>query len=297
MEIRRLRYFISVAEHLNFTKAAKQLFVAQSAVSQQIADLESDLGVKLLIRNKRSVKLTSAGVVFLKEAADIINKYDMAIKKARQTNSGVIGSIKIGFLNSAVKSFLPQVVRKFRHEFPNIDLILTQLNLSEIKKALENGELDIGFTLSLGLKTIPEVLWKRIYTDYSSVVLHAEHPLAYKASIDIATLAKEPFVVISRQVSPEGFNLVLELCANSGFSPRIVSQPPLMETVLFLVEAGIGVSIVPGFARIYANSNLCFIKIEGVEANYDIVVVWKKTNTNPSIAFFLEKLREENLFS
>lgn len=293
MEIRQLRYFITVAEHLNFTAAANELFVAQSVVSQQVAELENQLGVKLFDRNKRSVKLTSTGTLFFEEARDIVNRSDRVIQKFRQANLGLFGSVKLGYLNSAVKLFLPQIVRKFRFEFPHIDVNLEEYNVTGLTKALKNGEVDIAFTV--GFKTIPGVTWEKIYSDYLSVVVHAEHHYANKARIDIASLTAESLIVISRQESQEGFDLILNLCANAGYTPKIIRQVSCMEAVLFLVESSIGVSIVPQYLKTNANSNIRFIDIEGENPTFDVVVAWQKDNTNRSVPIFLEKLRNENI--
>ena len=116
MEIRQLRYFISVAEHLNFTEAAKQLFVAQPAVSQQIKSLEKEIGIKLFVRDKHSVQLTPAGKVFLNDAIEMLNRFEDVIKKARKAEIGEVGELSIGFLNAPVKNFLPGLVKDFRRK-------------------------------------------------------------------------------------------------------------------------------------------------------------------------------------
>src|SRR4051794_10340008 len=117
MEIRQLRYFISVAEQLNFTEAAKRLFVAQPSVSQQIASLERSMDVKLFIRDKHSVKLTPAGKVFLNDAIEIVNKSEEALKRAKKAAVGEVGQLSVGFLNAPVKNFLPDLVKEFRKKY------------------------------------------------------------------------------------------------------------------------------------------------------------------------------------
>ena len=295
MEIRQLLYFVKVAERLNFTEASKQVFVAQSAISQQIADLENELRAKLFTRNKRSVKLTPAGNAFLKEAIDIINRCDIAAHVAYQASTGIIGTVNIGFLSSAVRLFLPKVIRKFRQEFPKVDLVLTQLSLNKLQSALEREEIDIGFTVCPELIRTAGIQVEKLYTGYNLVLVQADHPIAGKPSVNIASLANEPFIVMSRQESLELYNLAMNLCTKYGFVPRIVSYPVLMESVIFSVEAGLGISIVPSFAMIYGNSNLCFIEIEGEESSYEVAAVWSKNNLNPCVDYFIETIRNENL--
>ena len=294
MEIRQLRYFVTVAEHLNFTEASKQIFVAQSAVSQQIAELENELKVQLFTRNKRSVKLTAAGNAFLKEAIDILNRCDTAAHAAYQAGTGKTGTVSIGFLSSAVRLFLPKVIRKFRQDFPNIDVVLKQLTLNKLKSALEHDEIDIGFTVCPELIKTTGIHVEELYKGHNLVLVQADHPIARKTSVNITSLADEPFVVISRQESLEMYNLALNLCTKYGFTPRIVSYPVLMESVVFLVEAGIGIAVVPSFSKMYSNSNLRFIEIEGESSGYEVAAVWSKNNLNPCIDYFITTMRNEN---
>jgi DNA-binding transcriptional LysR family regulator len=294
MDIRQLRYFIAVAEHLSFTEAAKHLFVAQSAVSQQIADLEKSIGVQLFIRNKRSVKLTNAGTVLFREAINLVDKSSEAIKKTRQAELGIIGNLKIGFLGYTERNFLPDLIRQFRREYPKVELQLDQYTHGALIDALNTGELDIGFTLSFGLENVGGLEKKNIFTETISVVMHLEHPLANKNTINIADLANEHFIILNRAESPQGFNQTLLICANNGFFPDIVSEPRLLHTVLLLVDAGMGIAILPKSLQSHSSSSLRFIDIEGNTNEYDLSVAWKKTNVNPSVSLFLNELETIN---
>jgi len=290
MDIRQLKYFIAVAEHLNFTEAAKHLFVAQSAVSQQIADLEKKIGVQLFNRNKRSVKLTNAGTVLLEEAINLVNKSEEIVEKTRQAELGIIGSLKIGFLGYTERNFLPFLIRQFKRNYPKIDLHLNQYNHGLLIDNLSHGELDIGFTLSFGLNNIVGLAKKQVLMETISVVVHSEHPLADKESINIADLSQERFIALSRHESPQGFNKTLLMCANNGFTPSIVSEPRLIQTVLLLVDAGMGIAILPKSLKHQSSPSLRFIDIEGEQSKDEMVVAWKKANKNPSIDLFLNEL-------
>ncbi len=290
MDMRQLRYFIAVAEKLNFTEAAKELFIAQSAVSQQIADLEKKIGVKLFIRNKRSVKLTSAGEVLLTEAINLVKRSEEAVEKTRQAELGIIGSLRIGFLGYTERNFLPYLIRQFRKSYPKIDLNLDQYNHGLLIDSLSSGELDVGFTLSFGLDNIGGLERKKISTEPISVVVHCEHPLALRKHISIAELAQERFIVLNREESPQGLNKTLLMCANHGFFPNIVAEPRLIHTVLLLVAAGIGIAILPRSLEAQSSPSLRFIPIEGHHNEDELVVAWRKVNSNPTIPLFLEEL-------
>lgn len=290
MDIRQLQYFIAVAENLSFTEASKELFVAQSAVSQQIADLEKKIGVKLFIRNKRTVKLTNAGQVLLKEAIMLVNKSQEVLEKTRQAESGIIGGLKIGFLGYTERNFLPHLIRQFRRSYPKVDLHLNQFNHGMLIEALKTNELDIGFTLSFSIDNIGDLDGKKIFTETISVAMHQEHPLANNKALRLEDLANERFIVLNRQESPQGFNKTLLMCSNSGFSPNIVGEPRLINTVLLLVDAGMGIAIVPKSLKLYSSPSLRFIDIEGDQTEDELMVAWKKNNENPSIPLFLKEL-------
>jgi DNA-binding transcriptional LysR family regulator len=298
MDIRQLRYFITVAEYLNFTKAANQLYVAQSAISHQIADLEQQLGVKLFIRNKRSVQLTPAGSVFLKEAIEILEKTSGAIEKAKQTDAGVIGSLSIGFLSVHVRSFLPNVIKQFREIHPKVELYLNHFPSKMLKESLEEGEIDIALTLPAGLDRIEEIEIQSVAREPYCIVMHKNHPLSGHKKIKLSELANEPFIIHNRHASPVGsYDFIVHLCEQSGFTPRIVNQPRFVDTVPVLVESEIGISILPKSFEAVSSSSLCFVEIDGaVDSDCELVIAWKKNNLNPSIQLFLDVL-EENIIT
>ena len=165
MHIKQLRYFIVVAEHLNFTKAAKILYVSQPALSQQIADLEKLLKVKLFARNHHSVSLTPAGVIFLQEAYDIVTKSEQAIQKVQiKDASAITGTITIGYLGQYENKILPDLVRIFRQNCPLMNIKLFYVAIANLYHGLENGEIDIGFCLSFGSKQPNGLFHETLYT-------------------------------------------------------------------------------------------------------------------------------------
>ncbi|MEW9053085.1 MAG: LysR family transcriptional regulator [Neobacillus sp.] len=295
MDIRQLRYFIAVAEHLNFTEAANHLFIAQSSLSQRIAELEKSLGVKLFKRNKRFVQLTSAGTVFLQEATDILQKYAEATERTRRADSGILGTLNIGFLGHSVNQFLPKLVKNFHVNYPHITLKFDRYSHGRLNESLKNEELDIAFTSSFGLQNIPNLDLLKVYRDQSCVVVHQDHPLATRTKIMMTELTEESFITLKRQVSPQAYDRFLKMCNDSGFSPSIVNQTSFLDTVLLLVEAGMGIAVMPKSVKTIANPGLFFLEIDGSVSQFDMVAAWKKSNPNPSIPFFLKEI--ENFVS
>jgi len=290
MDIRQLRFFLAVAEHLNFTEAARHLYVAQPAVSQQIADLENQIGVKLFIRDKRTVQLTAAGKILFQEAHVLIEKTEEVLEKTRRGAAGLIGSLKIGFLASAVKNLLPHTVKVFREKYPDVNLELKQYTMGPLHEALEHGQLDIGFTMSFDLQQATDLSWRTLYSDVVSIVLREDHPLAGQEQIDFSSMEKEPFVFLSPEQSPRYYDFVNRLCLNRGFLPKVVGHAHLMETVLILVENGMGISIVPRHTKVYNTPTLVFKDISGEDAKIEVGVAWKSLITNPSVPLFLNEL-------
>ena len=294
LDIRQLRYFIAVAKYLSFTEAANQLYVAQSAISQQIADLEEKMGVKLFKRSKRSVELTPAGAVFLKEAEEIVEKMAEAVDKARQTENGIIGSLNIGFLSVHVKDFLPGIIKAFRARYPKVELNLNHYPSQMIKEGLEKNDLDIGFAIPSGLHRIEGIQIRTVHRSPYCAVMHRNHPLAHRSSIHMAELSHEPFVIHNRHDSPVGsYDHIVRLCQQSGFAPHVVSHPRFVDSVLVLVESEIGIGVLPSDFEAYASPQIRFVPIEGVEDNhFELAIAWKETNMNPSVALFLDLFQE-----
>jgi DNA-binding transcriptional LysR family regulator len=293
MDIWQLRYFISVAKNLNFTEAAKELYVGQSTLSKQVAELEKELGVQLFIRNNRSVRLTTAGTILLNEAQVVLNKVEEAVQKVRQAASGFVGTLKIGIMGTSEKMFLPGLVKKFRCLYPNIDVLIERLSWRLINDALNSGEIDIGFTLALGLEGVPGLVWEPVYKCPLCVVLPFDHPLAGEKTIKFAALANEPFVITSPTQNPAVYADFQQVCARHGFTPKIVSQPDLLETVLFLVESGVGITLLSHHIEGFTTPKLRLVDIDEDAADIGIVSVaaWKQENPKLAISLFIEELK------
>ncbi|GBG57812.1 LysR family transcriptional regulator [Sporomusaceae bacterium FL31] len=292
MDIKQLRYFMATAKHLNFTEAAKHLFIAQPALSRQIADLEACLNVQLFIRNKRGLQLTAAGAELLSEAHAIIAKSEEAVRKVKLVASGVKGSLKVGYLGTSERKFLPQLLRTFCKKNPHIGLSVNQSNWATLSDALDTGELDVAFTLTFGLEAIPALCCETVYTEFLSLVVSDQHPLAHESKVKLTALTKESFILIARSESPHLFDHLLRIFATEGFYPNIISQHALVETVLMLVEAGLGVTLLSRHVKNYASPSLRFVDIDHSNASVDLVMVWKATNTNPCIPLFLSELKD-----
>lgn len=290
MQLNHLRSFVSVAEYLNFTEAARRMFVAQSAISQQIAQLEKEIGFSLFTRNKRTVQLTPAGIVFLSEAKEILGKADTAIEKALRAQVGYFGKLRIGFLAAPVRNFLPTFIRRFTHKYPEIELELFHFNLNQLSEKLVKNELDIIITMSIAIEHLVGIDYQEILSVPTCVFMHGEHHLAKKTTLSMIDLADEDFIMRNRQEAPEWHDHTLMLCSKHGFLPQKITQTMRIETVLMFVDSGLGIAIFPKYLQMYASPNLLIKEIEN-EDYIRIVVCHNKMNNNPSLNLFYEELQ------
>src|SRR3989442_13451070 len=245
MELRHLRYFAAVAQYLNYSEASRRLHVAQPAISQTVLDLEDELGVKLLLRTKRSVQLTAAGTTFLREAEEILRRSTEAQRAAQRAARGEVGVLGIGFFGTASAPILPILVQTFRRKFPDVELQLYEMTPDQQLAAFDDGRIDLGFSRKLPPDRRAEFEEENVYMDELGIALRPIHRLARQKVVRLKSLAGEPFVQFHRKGARTLFDEVVFVCRRAGFSPRIVNEPDFMATVLTLVESGLCVSIVP----------------------------------------------------
>lgn len=291
MELRHLRYFAAVAQYLNYSEASRRLHVAQPAISQTILDLEDELGVKLLLRTKRSVQLTAAGTTFLREAGEILRRANEARRLAQRAARGEVGSLGIGFFGTASAPILPALVQTCRRKFPDVELRLYELNPDQQLAAFDDGRIDLGFTRPLPPDRRAEFEEEVVYTDRLVVALSETHPLAKQKIIRLKNLAGEPFVQFHRQGAPGLFDEVIACCRQAGFSPRIVNEPNFMATVMTLVESGLGISLIPRCVRSLNRAHVAIRPITPKSAPIPLCIAWRKSILNPVLAAFLDLLR------
>jgi len=291
MDLWQLRYFAAAAETLNFTKAAESLHVSQSALSKKIADIENHFGVQLFLRGKRALRLTAAGQVFLNEARTILAKWDDAFQKIKRTASGDLGDLRIGYSGSFVTRILPPLIRQFRGRNSDINLHVERWNLPILHDALLDGDLDVAFVISHAPELSPDLAWKFIKKEVLSVVLPASHPLAGRKRISLSELTGEAFVFMARSVNHIFFDFFMHLCTDAGFTPNLVSQPAILETVLLLVDAGVGITILSPLADMGTRPNLRMIPLEG-DYPVHLFAAWKMDNENSAIPAFIEELEK-----
>lgn len=243
MELKQIASFVAVAERLSFVRAAEALNLSQPALSAQIHQLEQHIGVRLLERNRRVVRLTDAGAVFLLEARDLLARAKAAGDRARKAAHGEIGRLRIAFVFSAALEVVPQIVADFRGKHPGVRLDLVNLRTVNQVQGLLDESLDIGF---LRLPTShPQLKITIIHREPFAAILPPGHPLAAQPHFSLEMLRDEPFVSYGREWAPGFFDGTMRMCAEAGFSPHVVQETSEMYTAIALTAVGVGVAIVP----------------------------------------------------
>jgi DNA-binding transcriptional LysR family regulator len=254
MEIRQIRSFLKLAEHLNFSRAAKNLHIVQSALSMQIKHLEEEIGTKLFERNRRRVRLTDAGKVFLEDSSHTLAGLDRAVQNARRAAKGEIGRLRVGFVFTGAVVVLPKILIPFRQAFRGVELELRNMTTREQLIGLQDGKLDAGFLrlpVPQGQLTI-----ECIHREPFALFLSTEHPLASAQRLRLIDLANSPFVMYARHQAPGFHDRIMRILNGAGIHPEITQEASEMQTILSLVAAGIGVAILP--------ASVSSIQLEGV---------------------------------
>ncbi|MEG4044078.1 LysR family transcriptional regulator [Microcoleus sp. Pol17_C1] len=288
MELRHLRYFIAVAEELNFTRAAEKLHIAQPPLSQQIQHLEAELGFQLFQRTKRTVHLTAAGQVFFEEAGKILQQVDRAIQLGRQTSRGELGQLTIGFVSSAAHNVVPAILQAFRTRCPAVKLELHELTTNEQLQRLRFGQIDIGFVRP----PVEEdgINSEIVFREPLIVALPKTHPAADRTHLELRELSTEPFILFPRSQAPGLYDAIVSLCQQAGFSPIAAQEAIQMQTIVSLVAAEMGVAIVPASMQNFQRSGVVYKALPESTSIVAIALIWRSEPT-AAVQQFLEIAR------
>ncbi|TDV54404.1 LysR family transcriptional regulator [Pseudomonas graminis] len=249
IDLRLMRQYVAVAETLNFRKAAQRLNMSQPPLSVAIRRLEECLGVQLLQRSTRATQLTPAGVVFLVEARQTLLQAERACEMARRSAAGMIGTIRLSFVDSIVDGLLPELLRRYHAENPNVDIQLQEATPPEQLDGLRDDRLDLGI-LVLPVMEPRNIHIEPLFEDRMVAVLPQDHPLAHDACIALTALADQPWILFAAHHGPGMHSRILSACATAGFTPRVVQKPRQMQTTAGLVAGGVGVALMPNsYAR------------------------------------------------
>ncbi|MBY3050909.1 LysR family transcriptional regulator [Rhizobium laguerreae] len=281
MELRHLRYFLAVAEEGNFTRAAGKLGIGQPPLSQQIRDLESEVGAALFHRVPHGAELTAAGAAFLGEAKASLAAAEKAKLAAQSANRGETGRLSLGFTaSSAFNPVVSTTIRRFRAYWPEVQLSLTEMNTLALMQKLERGELDATF-MRPSLDDPAGIRLRRLPDEPMVIALPASHPLARRSELPLAALADEPFILFPRLVGLSLYDDVVLACRKAGFELTVAQEAPQISSVVNLVAADLGVSIVPASISQIKLEGVAYRPIEGPPAVARLALAILKTHRSP----------------
>lgn len=258
MDLRQLRYFNALAETLNFHRAAERLHISQPPLTVAIRKLEEDLGVALFERDPRGVRLTTAGLAAVVPAREALAAAEKVREAVRQGAAGLRGRLSIGFIGSAIGELLPRIVSPFRHAYPEVELALEEMNSVEIVRAIAARRLDVGLVRLPVMDSAPVAI-DVIETDELVAVLPASDVLARRKTLDLGALADRSFIIYS-PVSVLHATIRLA-CHRAGFTPRVAQEAVQVQTILSLVEAGLGVALIPGRSARFAGEGVRIVTL------------------------------------
>lgn len=288
MELRHLRYFIAVAEELHFTRAAERLHIGQPPLSQAIQALEADIGALLFERTKRSVRLTGAGKLFLDDARRILALADEATDTARRAQRGEAGELRIGFtFSTPLTPLFATVINRYRQQYPAVSLKLHEMATQPQLDALSQRTLDLGFVRPTETPAPPEIAFDALREDQLVAVLSTASPLARRRPVAMRELKDAPFVMYPPTAGTGIYPQIFRLCRAAGFTPAIGHTAGEATTIIGLVAAGCGVSILPSSFNRIQMDGVCYRPLTDAGATTTLLLARRSDERNALVDAFV----------
>lgn len=286
MDIRHFRYFLAVAQHCNFTRAAEVLGIAPPTLSRQIQDLENALGVRLFVREQRQVSLTEAGQALVPEADATVRQFERAQRHAQRAGRGETGHIELGYVASAVYSgVLQRQVQVYLHDSPQVSLSVREAPMASLPAQVTEGRFDLGY-VRCPMALPPELETIRLKGEGFVLALAADSWLTRLKRINAEHLQHETFIL------PEQISGTLQVAAQGGYAPKLGAQPGGLVAVIALVSLSQGVAVVP--ASVVGHiclPNVLYRTIEGSEATSWLSLIYRRFEKSPAVVRYIEKIR------
>jgi DNA-binding transcriptional LysR family regulator len=290
MELRHLRYFITVAEELNFCRAAERLRIAQPPLSVQIRQLEEELGTSLFYRVKRRLTLSPAGEVLFTQGRRLLQDTEQVVDQVKQAAQGKTGRLSIGFVGTAMYDILPAALKLYRAQFPAVHLTLEDLHTCDQIRALREQKIDIGF---LRPPVDDDSLeFENVIQESLMVALPEKHRFNSRHAISLSELRHEPFLICPANCEPTLYRLYRALFHEAGFEPQIVQEATHIQTQIGLVAAGVGICLVPSSVTKLCRDGVIYHPISSPEIKIAKAMVWRKGPIPANLAGFIKAVRQ-----
>jgi LysR family transcriptional activator of glutamate synthase operon len=287
LELRQLQYFVNVAKKQHMTKAAKELHVAQSAISRQIHLLEEELGIQLFMQKGRNLHLTSVGKLFMDRVEQVLDDLEKAVREVHEFLDPESGEIRIGFPHSVVLQLLPAVVSQFKKNHPNVKFRLHQGTYNSLIRDITNGEIDLAF-ISPFPHSHEHVTGETLLIEDLLAIVPQHHRLANHKSIQLDQLQDDPFVMYNEAYSLR--TIVMQACQQAGFTPKIEFEADETDTIRGLVAAGVGVSLLPEMALLESSGiQPAKVRISNPKVSRSVGLIRRKSNDIPLVAELFRK--------
>lgn len=289
MEFRHLRYFLMLAEELHFGRAAQRLAISQPPLSLNIQQLEASVGATLFTRNSRGVQLTAAGQAFVPAARALLAQASAAAREARDVAEGQSGQLQIGFAGTMLYCGLPQILSRFQLSHPRLRLVLRELSSTEQLSELLRDRLDVGFVHT---PRVPPGFEQVLVASQPLVAcLPEKHHLAQAPSLRLQDLQGQSLVVVSRTVSPDYHERILQCCEHAGWMPQVVHELRHWLSVVSLVSQGQGAALVPQALQQSAMAGAVFVPLQDVDVRYDTRCLWRSDRDQTALQDFVQAVR------
>lgn len=285
MELRHLKYFRVLAEELHFGKAAERLFIAQPPLSRQIKQLENELGVVLFQRNNRKVTLTEEGQYLVKQAEQLFLQVQNTKENIRLISKGLAGQVTIGYVGATMHSILPDLLLKSKQSYPQVKTILLELSNEDQIKGIKSGNIDIGFVRTP--ININGIVTNSVLKEKFCLVLPNHFKIKQGKKHPLAALANEPFISFARDCGPGLVDSAMRICNGIGFSPKVVHESTQINTMLRLVEIGLGYTIVPKSVKCGYELKLNFIDLDEFDEWAVLSMIYSENITKAIVSNFI----------
>lgn len=290
MELKRLRYFIAVAEELHFGRAAARLDMAQPPLSRQIGQLEKDVGALLFDRSRSQIRLTQAGELLLERARELLANLDSTFAEVRRIGSGSEGRLRIAFVGSSTHGVLPTLIKSYRSHYADVDLVLSAMNNAELKRALIQREIDVA--IARPSIDDDEVKSEFLHREPLILALPDNSPLNSQPSPSLADLRDETFILYPGTPRPSFADYVLDICHDAGIGAVKTVMAMDYQTAISLVSVGVGVSIVPESVSTTQRAGVSYRKYAGPNPGTSLSVNYRLDNRSPQLRNFVEIARQ-----
>jgi DNA-binding transcriptional LysR family regulator len=283
--LRHLRYFVAVAEERHFTRAARRLNVSQPPLSQQIRQLEEIVGSPLFVRSSRRVQLTSAGLAFLDGTRRSLAEVARTLEAAQRAGHGERDLLRVGFTDSAALGGLVEILRTYRAAYPGVHLDLIENTSQAQLDALERDDVDVALVRGpVASVTAKMIIVRR---EPFEVALPADHPLGKRRVVPLAALRGQPLVLFPRYLAPAFHDVVTGMCRRAGFSPEVCQESADYQTMLSLVAAGLGVTIVPESVRNLGRLGVKFRPLSGSKVMAELALLYRPARLSQALEGFI----------